>query len=167
VDDRRSRGAEGGNCKRHRQPVIVPSIDFATFQAPAPGDVKAIGKLLNLATHPPETVGQGRDTVTFLDAEFGGAADTQLPTMCRESSEHGQFVDDATITSKVKTAFATDKTVSAMDVKVDTNNGNVRLSGFVDSEAEKRKAEEIARSVSGVRSVTNALTVQGEAARRY
>jgi osmotically-inducible protein OsmY len=43
----------------------------------------------------------------------------------------------------------------------------VRLSGFVDSEAEKRKAEEIARSVSGVRSVTNALTVQGEAARRY
>jgi osmotically-inducible protein OsmY len=82
-------------------------------------------------------------------------------------SKTGQFVDDATITSKVKTAFATDKTVSAMDVKVDTNNGNVRLSGFVDSEAEKRKAEEIARSVSGVRSVTNALTVQGEAARRY
>jgi hyperosmotically inducible protein len=72
----------------------------------------------------------------------------------------GEFVDDAAITSKVKTAFATDKTVSAMQVNVDTNKGNVRLSGFVDSEAEKRRAEEIARSVAGVRSVTNALTVQ-------
>jgi hyperosmotically inducible protein len=79
----------------------------------------------------------------------------------------GQFVDDATITSKVKTAFATDKTVSAMQVNVDTNKGNVRLSGFVESEAEKRRAEEIARSVNGVRSVTNALTVQaGSATRR-
>jgi hyperosmotically inducible protein len=78
----------------------------------------------------------------------------------------GQFVDDATITSKVKTAFATDKTVSAMQVNVDTNGGNVRLSGFVDSEAEKRRAEEIARSVSGVRSVTNALTVQSAARTR-
>lgn len=78
----------------------------------------------------------------------------------------GQYVDDATITSKVKTAFATDKTVSAMEVSVDTNNGNVRLSGFVDSEAEKRRAEEIARSVSGVRTVTNALVVQSESARR-
>jgi hypothetical protein len=78
----------------------------------------------------------------------------------------GTFVDDATITSKVKTAFATDKTVSAMQVSVDTNNGNVRLSGFVDSDTEKRRAEEIARSVNGVKSVTNALTVQREPARR-
>ncbi|HET7595415.1 MAG TPA: BON domain-containing protein [Burkholderiales bacterium] len=74
----------------------------------------------------------------------------------------GRFVDDAAITSKVKTAFATDKTVSAMKVNVDTNQGNVRLSGFVDSQNEKQRAEEIARSVSGVRSVTNALVVQGE-----
>jgi len=78
----------------------------------------------------------------------------------------GQFVDDATITSKIKTAFATDKTVSAMQINVDTNQGNVRLSGFVDSDAEKRRAEEIARNVSGVRSVTNALTVQREPATR-
>ena len=77
----------------------------------------------------------------------------------------GVYVDDATITSKVKTAFATDKTVDAMDINVDTNNGNVRLSGFVDSEAETRRAEEIARSVAGVKSVTNALTVQSESAK--
>ena len=50
-------------------------------------------------------------------------------------------------------------------VNVDTNQGNVRLSGFVDSDTEKQRAEEIARSVSGVRSVTNALVVQGESSR--
>lgn len=78
----------------------------------------------------------------------------------------GTFVDDSTITTKVKTAFATDKTVSAMDVRVETNNGNVRLSGFVDSAEEKRRAEEVARSVAGVKSVTNAITVQSESPRR-
>ena len=78
----------------------------------------------------------------------------------------GTFVDDSTITTKVKTAFATDKTVSAMDVRVETNNGNVRLSGFVDSAEEKRRAEEVARSVAGVKSITNAITVQSESPRR-
>lgn len=78
----------------------------------------------------------------------------------------GAFVDDAAITTKVKTSFATDKTVSAMDVRVETNNGNVRLSGFVDSPNEKQRAEELARSVAGVKSVTNAITVQSETSRR-
>jgi osmotically-inducible protein OsmY len=54
-----------------------------------------------------------------------------------------------------------------MKVGVDTNNGNVRLSGFVDSDTEKRRAEEVARSVAGVKSVTNAITVQRESATRY
>jgi len=91
---------------------------------------------------------------------------TVLAACAGAGQKTGQFVDDATITTKIKTAFATDKTVSAMQVSVDTNNGNVRLSGFVDSEAEKRRAEEIARNVAGVKSVTNALTVQREPARR-
>lgn len=78
----------------------------------------------------------------------------------------GAFVDDATITTKVKSAFATDKTVDAMDIRVETNQGNVRLSGFADSPAEKQRAEEIARNVSGVRSVTNAITVQSPAGAR-
>lgn len=89
---------------------------------------------------------------------------TVLAACAGAGEKTGQFVDDATITSKIKTSFATDKSVSAMQINVDTNNGNVRLSGFVDSDAEKRRAEEIARNVSGVRSVTNALTVQRERA---
>ncbi len=74
----------------------------------------------------------------------------------------GEFVDDSAITTKVKTAYATDKTVSAMKVHVETVKGDVRLSGFVKSQTEKRQAEELARSVAGVRSVTNALVVRND-----
>lgn len=83
-------------------------------------------------------------------------------------AKSGLYVDDSTITTKVKTAFATDKTVSAMRVHVETNQGIVRLSGNVGSMAEKRRAEEVARSIAGVKSVTNAITVQpeGESATR-
>jgi hyperosmotically inducible protein len=74
----------------------------------------------------------------------------------------GEFVDDSTITTKVKSAFATDKTVSAIKVHVDTEKGNVKLSGTVKSDTEKQRASEIARSVAGVKSVSNNLVVKSE-----
>lgn len=74
----------------------------------------------------------------------------------------GEFVDDSAITTKVKTAYATDKTVGAINVHVETVKGDVRLSGFVKSQTEKQRAGELARSVAGVRSVTNALVVRNE-----
>lgn len=72
----------------------------------------------------------------------------------------GEYVDDSVITTKVKSAFAADKTVSALRVHVVTVDGNVRLSGFVKSSEEKRRAEEVARSVAGVTGVTNGLTIR-------
>lgn len=74
----------------------------------------------------------------------------------------GEYIDDSTITTKVKTAMTTDKTVSALDVHVSTDQGKVTLSGNVKSSAEKQRAGEIARSVAGVKSVENDLTVTGE-----
>lgn len=74
----------------------------------------------------------------------------------------GQFVDDSAITTKVKAEFAKDKTVSATNVHVETSKGGVRLSGFVKSDTEKRRAEELARSVSGVTSVSSALVIRSD-----
>ena len=96
--------------------------------------------------------------VLALAAVLGGA---QLAG-CASSPSHrsaGGFVDDAAVTAKVKTALARDKDVSALDVSVTTYRGVVQLSGFVDSEAEARKAGEVARGVSGVRDVYNDLHV--------
>ncbi|HVJ43605.1 MAG TPA: BON domain-containing protein [Dongiaceae bacterium] len=73
----------------------------------------------------------------------------------------GQYVDDATITTKVKSALASDGGVTlANQVGVETGQGVVQLSGFVPSAADKERAADIARSVKGVKSVTNDLVIQ-------
>jgi hyperosmotically inducible protein len=73
----------------------------------------------------------------------------------------GQYVDDATITTKVKSALASDGGMTlANQVGVETGQGVVQLSGFVPTSADKERAERITRSVEGVRSVTNDLVVQ-------
>jgi hyperosmotically inducible protein len=71
--------------------------------------------------------------------------------------------DNAVITSKVKTALALSKHVSAFDISVDTEDGVVTLKGRVPSEENRRIAEEIARDTSGVKQVRNQLTVDSSA----
>ncbi|WP_374501030.1 BON domain-containing protein [Zoogloea sp.] len=78
----------------------------------------------------------------------------------REQSTVGQYVDDATITTRVKTKFAEDSTVSAMAINVETLKGIVQLSGFAKSGAERSKAEELARGTPGVSSVRNDILVR-------
>ena len=78
----------------------------------------------------------------------------------REQSTVGQYVDDTTITTRVKTKFAEDSTVSAMAINVETLKGVVQLSGFAKSGAERAKAEELARGTPGVTSVRNDIVVR-------
>jgi osmotically-inducible protein OsmY len=72
----------------------------------------------------------------------------------------GAYVDDATITARVKARFIEDKEVGAASIKVETLNGVVLLSGFAKSTTERNTAERLARSVSGVKSVKNEIAVQ-------
>jgi hyperosmotically inducible protein len=72
----------------------------------------------------------------------------------------GAYVDDATITTRVKSRFAEDKTVAATRIQVETLKGVVQLSGFAVSEAEKQRAAQIAASVPGVKQVQNAVVVR-------
>jgi hyperosmotically inducible periplasmic protein len=71
-----------------------------------------------------------------------------------------QYLSDTRITTAVKAGLMRDATIKATDVDVKTVNGQVHLSGFVGSEAAKRRAEEVAKSVSDVRAVDNKLAVQ-------
>jgi hyperosmotically inducible protein len=72
----------------------------------------------------------------------------------------GQYVDDATITTRVKTRFAKDPTVSAMRIKVDTMKGVVQLSGNAKSQAERDQAAQLAAAVPGVTNVKNDIQVE-------
>src|SRR5262245_34756462 len=79
----------------------------------------------------------------------------------RGQESTGTYVDDTSITTKVKAKFAEDKTVSAMAIGVETMRGTVQLSGFAKSLDEKMQAEKLARSVSGVVAVKNDIVVRG------
>lgn len=84
----------------------------------------------------------------------GGCAAT--PT--KEST--GEFVDDSSITVKVKAAFVKDPVVKAIEVTVETFKGVVQLSGFVNTTAEKAQAGRLAAAVKGVTDVKNNIVVK-------
>ena len=79
-------------------------------------------------------------------------------TPTKEST--GEFVDDSTLTAKVKAAFIHDEFVKSSDISVETFKGVVQLSGFVDNSAQKYRAGEVAAGVKGVRDVKNNITVK-------
>ncbi|CAM5311326.1 BON domain-containing protein [Thauera mechernichensis] len=78
----------------------------------------------------------------------------------RDQSTVGEYVDDATVTARVKARFADDPTVSALAISVETLRGTVQLSGFAKSSTERNRAAEIARGTPGVRTVKNDIAIR-------
>jgi hyperosmotically inducible protein len=60
----------------------------------------------------------------------------------------------------VDAALLADSRTSGLRLDVAVRQGEVQLSGFAKSIAEKSAAESVARSVKGVRSVRNAIDVR-------
>jgi osmotically-inducible protein OsmY len=89
-----------------------------------------------------------------LIVSFMGCAST------RTKEGTGEYVDDTTITAKVKTAILTDPDLKVLQINVETFKGVVQLSGFVNSAQSVKKAGEVAGSVKGVTSVKNNLVVK-------
>ena len=71
----------------------------------------------------------------------------------------GETIDDATITTRVKTALLNDKEVGGLRIDVDTTLGVVSLSGVVRSQAEADKAVAVARQIGGVKDVKSTLQI--------
>ena len=68
--------------------------------------------------------------------------------------------DDAAITASVSAEFAKDADLSAFKINVDTKNGNVTLNGPAPTAEARDKATKLAKSIKGVASVNNNLTVK-------
>jgi osmotically-inducible protein OsmY len=80
--------------------------------------------------------------------------------VARDQETVGAYVDDATLTTRVKAKFAADRTVSAMAISVETMRGVVQLSGFARSNEERAVAERLARETSGVKAVRNDIALR-------
>lgn len=78
----------------------------------------------------------------------------------RESEKLKETVEDAAITTSVKTALAQDPTLSALAINVDTAAGIVTLHGSAPSVTARERASELAMAVKGVSRVDNQLDVK-------
>ncbi|PWC13255.1 molecular chaperone OsmY [Brenneria roseae subsp. americana] len=76
------------------------------------------------------------------------------------SQSVGAYAGDAMTTSTIKAKLLADDIVPSRKVAVETQDGVVLLSGDVDNQAQSARAESIAKSVDGVKSVKNSLTVK-------
>lgn len=84
---------------------------------------------------------------------------------CETSSSHdqrsdGRVTDDKEITANVEKELEREPVYKFQNVEAKTFAGVVQLSGFVDIEAQKNRAGEIAQGIRGVRQVENGIALK-------
>lgn len=107
-------------------------------------------------------------TVNDLTSESVKEELTRTGTIIREKAKAAGAViadkaTDAKITTVIKTHLATEAGVSALNIKVDTTDGLVTLSGTANTHEEVAKAVKVALDTEGVVKVISTLQVKGEA----
>jgi osmotically-inducible protein OsmY len=90
----------------------------------------------------------------IMGGSLGACAQTQT------SESTGAYVDDASITTKVKTALLGDVGLKVFDIHVDTHHDVVLLTGAVNSQQMINHAGDVASQVAGVTGVRNDLVVR-------
>lgn len=133
-------------CGKNEPPTVGQRLDNAvekTEQAAADARVKAENAIQKAETKMEQ-----------------GAANAQVAAKDAGNTAMGA-IDDATITAQINAGLAKDADLSALKINVDTVSGKVTLNGPAPTAVARERAEMIAKSVSGVMSVDNKLTVPG------
>lgn len=94
-----------------------------------------------------------------------GSAFLLLLSMGCQSSPHdgrseGRVLDDKDITKRVESSLKDEPAYKFTSVDVNTFAGIVQLSGFVNTQAQRERAQQLAENVSGVREVVNGITIK-------
>src|SRR5688572_12860968 len=74
----------------------------------------------------------------------------------------GQVLDDTAITAAVKAGIIAEPGLKVLKIDVDTKDGQVTLTGSVDSAENLQRATQVASSVNGVKRVDNRLAVSSK-----
>ncbi len=88
------------------------------------------------------------------------SADNLASSVKGAATTASRAISDSTITAKVKSALIADKDVKSIDIKVETMEGIVTLNGEASSRAQADKAESIARTVDGVKTIDNRIDIK-------
>ncbi|WP_330982196.1 MULTISPECIES: molecular chaperone OsmY [Enterobacterales] len=87
-------------------------------------------------------------------------ADSAGKSIDSSMNKVGGFMDDSSITAKVKAALVDHDSIKSTDISVKTDDKVVTLSGFVESQAQAEQAVSVAKGVEGVASVSDKLHVR-------
>lgn len=77
-----------------------------------------------------------------------------------QSDSVGQYVDNSVITLKIKSKLLTDPEIRGLGISVMSDRGRIKLSGTVETDAQKQKAENLTKQVEGVTNVDNEIVVK-------
>lgn len=78
----------------------------------------------------------------------------------RTQESLGEYVDDTTLTTRVKAAIFNEPSLKSAEINVETFKGVVQLSGFVSTQANVITALDVARNVGGVKSVRDSMRLK-------
>ncbi|MCG2582743.1 BON domain-containing protein [Massilia sp. TS11] len=95
-------------------------------------------------------------TGTTAERDTGSLADRGRDATQRA----GDTMSDSMITTRVKADMFREPNLKASDIHVETVQGVVMLSGFVNNKSEAERAVEVAKSVKGVQDVKSAIKVK-------
>ena len=139
--------------------IIPTPTKYSAAATEAKNDLKDAAADAKVAAQ--DAAADAKDAAQKAGADIkAGAADLAASASAAAGAVAGAM-DDAGITASVKTDLAKDPELSALAINVDTKDGAVTLHGPAPSVAAKDRAESIAKSVKGVKSVTNQLEVKG------
>lgn len=78
----------------------------------------------------------------------------------RAKPTRGEKIDDASITGQIKVSLFSHRSTSALNTKVETNDGVVTLRGTAKSKSERDYASKLSYDVYGVKNVNNQMTIE-------
>lgn len=90
-----------------------------------------------------------------------GCAGMNNPSTATAPQKAAGETSDEAIAARAKSALQADPELSGFKIDVSATQGAVRLKGEIKSLALRRKAEELVKGISGVKSVNNQLIVTG------
>jgi hyperosmotically inducible protein len=122
----------------------------------------ALGSSFGLATAQAEGLAEKAGQQIEQTADKAGQAAMDAKESASSMAEStGEYMDDSSITAKVKWAIMRDPVLETLEISVATTDGVVSLTGAVDSQQSIDRATEVAREIPAVKSVENHLTVTG------
>jgi hypothetical protein len=152
-----------GACKKADDTAATPaagsSTSTTTTTTTTPAEPAAPA-----ATAPAATTAPAADNAAAAAnnaaAAANNAAAAASSAAANATDKAGDALSDSAVTGKVKAALLADAEVKGTDINVETNKGDVMLSGFVESQAQIDKAATLAKNIDGVKQVSNKLEIK-------